>query len=184
MSFFKKLFGGGKSSSGSKATEIIESTLDGIFKVGEFDLTHAVTEDPEKITVELQGGDEELLKEKDGQLMDAFQFYVKRVLQHNIPEFKADVVFDAGGYREESSQALIELADKLKEVAIEKNKSVYIRALAPKDRKVIHQHLSNDTRVKSKSIGDGLYKKIKIFPAGLEPRKRQGDRRDSAHASE
>jgi len=184
MGFFAKLFGGGKTSSGSKATEIIEKTLDGIFKVGEFDLTFTISEDADKVVVELQGGDEEELKDKDGQLLDAFQFYIKRVLQHSIPDFKADVIFDAGGYREESSHALIELADKLKEVAIEKNKSVYIRALAPKDRKVIHQHLAGDTRVKSKSIGDGLYKKIKIFPAGLEPRKRQSDDRNSAHARE
>jgi spoIIIJ-associated protein len=182
MSFFKKLFGGGTPTAQSKATSIIEETLAGVFKTGEFDLTFTVTEEPDRVIVELQGADEGVLKDKDGQLLDAFQFYIKRVLQHNIPDFKSDVIFDAGGYREESSQALVELADKLKEVAIEKNKAVYIRALAPKDRKVVHQHLANDERVRSKSIGDGLYKKIKIFPAGLETRRRGNDNRDSAQA--
>ena len=58
----------------------------------------------------------------------------------------------------------MDLADKLKGIALEKGKSVYFRALPPKDRKVIHQYLANDQRVKSRSIGDGLFKKIKIYP--------------------
>jgi spoIIIJ-associated protein len=60
---------------------------------------------------------------------------------------------------------LIELAEKLKGIVIDKGRSVYVRALMPKDRKIVHQYLAGDERVKSKSIGDGLYKKIKIFPA-------------------
>ena len=56
------------------------------------------------------------------------------------------------------------LAEKLKNRAIDQGKSVYLRALPPKDRKIIHQFLANDDRVKSRSVGDGLYKKIKIYP--------------------
>ena len=49
-----------------------------------------------------------------------------------------------------------------------KGKPVYFRALPPRDRKVVHQYLAEDGRVKSRSIGDGLYKKIKIFPVKNE----------------
>lgn len=59
---------------------------------------------------------------------------------------------------------MIELADKLKEIALTKGKPVYFRALPPKDRKVVHQYLAEDGRVKSRSVGDGHFKKIKIFP--------------------
>ena len=58
----------------------------------------------------------------------------------------------------------VELAEKLKGIALEKGKSVYFRALPPKDRKVIHQYLAEDGRVKSRSIGEGHFKKIKIYP--------------------
>ncbi len=71
---------------------------------------------------------------------------------------------DSNDFREKSNQTLVELAEKLKEVAIERGKSVYFRALPPKDRKVIHQYLAQDERVRSKSIGEGLFKKIKIYP--------------------
>lgn len=163
MNFFRKLFGG-KSSPGTPEG-IVEETLRELFELGEFDLTANVRVDAEKVVVEVEGEDAESLKERDGQLLDAFQFFIKRVVQHQLPDSKIDLEFDTDGYREEANQALVDLAEKLKNVALEKGKSVYIRALAPKDRKVVHQYLANDERVRSKSIGDGHYKKIKIFPS-------------------
>jgi spoIIIJ-associated protein len=50
-------------------------------------------------------------------------------------------------------------------MALEKGRSVYFRALPPKDRKIIHQHLASDDRIKSRSVGEGNFKKIKIYPA-------------------
>jgi spoIIIJ-associated protein len=90
---------------------------------------------------------------------------VKRVTQHHFSDVQTNVIVDCGGYREESEAALIERAEHLKSIAIEQGKSVYYRALPPKERKVVHQYLAQDGRVKSRSLGDGLYKKIKIYPA-------------------
>ncbi len=178
MNFFKKLFGG-KPSAGS-VEDIIDSSLSEIFTLSSLDLTAHTRSEAERIVVEIEGGDTELLKEKDGQLLDALQFLLKRIVQHQFPDERVDLEFDTNGFREESNQALIELAERLKGVALEKGKSVYIRALAPKDRKVIHQHLAGDERVKSKSIGDGHYKKIKIFPVNM----RRDSREETAQTVE
>jgi spoIIIJ-associated protein len=177
MNFLKKIFGG-KSSPGTPEG-IAEQTLEDVFKIGDFDLSAKVRGDGEKIVVEVEGGDSELLKERDGQLLDALQFFIKRVVQHQLPESRVDVEFDTGGFREESNQALVDLAEKLKEVALEKGKPVYIRALAPKDRKIVHQYLADDERVRSKSIGDGHYKKIKIFPNNGNSRRDSRDAHDT-----
>jgi spoIIIJ-associated protein len=74
------------------------------------------------------------------------------------------VNLDCANFRKDAEAALIELADKLKDIALTKGKPVYFRALPPKDRKVVHQYLAEDGRVKSRSVGDGHFKKIKIFP--------------------
>lgn len=168
MSFLSKLFGGKKKAS-SDVESLISATVEGLIEKAQFELAFDVRseqnagEEP-KITVEFEGADEELLKDKEGQMIDALQLFLKRVIQHHFPEDRTEVLIDCNGYREESSQQLIELAEKLKGIALEKGKSVYFRALPPKDRKIIHQHLASDERVKSRSIGDGLYKKIKIYP--------------------
>ncbi|MAE73493.1 MAG: hypothetical protein CL675_05315 [Bdellovibrionaceae bacterium] len=108
-------------------------------------------------------------------MLDAFQLFVTRAVQHQDPEAQYQLEFDSNGFREEANDALIELAEKLKEIVVKKKKSVYFRALPPKDRKVVHQYLAEDERVKSHSVGDGLYKKIKIYPA-------RGDRRPNREA--
>jgi spoIIIJ-associated protein len=180
--FFSKIFGGGKKKEEVSGVEtLIKDTLEGVLEAGGFDLTYEVkmtTENDEPTAiVDFQGADEELLTEREGQLIESFQLYLKRVVQHHIVDDKTNIVVDCGGYREETNQALVELAEKLKGIALEKGKSVYFRALPPKDRKIIHQYLANDARVKSRSIGDGLFKKIKIYPA-------KGNFKDEAQAPE
>ncbi len=167
--FFSKLFGGKKKSEGGDVEDLVYETLGTLIQRGGFDLSFELnsgtTEAGEAtITIELSGDDQELVRDKEGQMIDALQLFVQRAVQHHFPEDKTKITIDCGGYLEESSQALVELAEKLKGIALEKGKSVYFRALPPKDRKIIHQYLANDERVKSRSIGDGLYKKIKIYP--------------------
>jgi spoIIIJ-associated protein len=165
MGLFSKLFGGKK----PDIDKVVEETIVGILSKGGFELEFELNVDKkEEITevrVDFSGADEELLKDYKGQLLDAFQLIIKRVLQHNFSDVNTNVVVDCGGYRQESEAALIERAEHLKAIVIEQGKSVYYRALPPKERKVIHQFLALDPRVKSRSLGDGLYKKIKIFPA-------------------
>lgn len=170
--FFSRIFGGGKKKSAAttEADQVIEETLRGIIDHGGFELDFEMSvaeesSEERSLTIEFTGPDSDLLKEKEGQMIDAIQLFLKRVLQHRFPDDRTNINIDCEGFREESNHALIELAEKLKAVAIERKKAVYMRALPPKDRKVIHQHLAGDERVKSRSIGDGLFKKIKIFPA-------------------
>ncbi len=167
--FFSKLFGGGSEKKEDNLESVVEATLNGILEKGNFDLSYELNltkkEDITDVKIDFSGGDEALLKDYKGQLLDAIQLIVKRVTQHHFEDLQTNVIVDCGGYREESEAALIERAEHLKTIAIEQGKSVYYRALPPKERKVIHQYLALDGRVKSRSLGDGLYKKIKIYPA-------------------
>jgi len=168
--FLSKIFGGKKKATGGGIEDVVCETLDGLIERGGFELTYDCKIETEAsgeshLQIDITGADEDLMKEREGQLIDAFQLFLQRAIQHRFAEDKTKISIDCGGYREESNQALIELADKLKGQALEKGKSVYFRALPPKDRKVIHQYLAGDDRVKSRSIGEGLYKKIKIYPS-------------------
>lgn len=168
--FFSKLFGGKSKNANSEVESLVQETLEGIIEKGQFELTfevHSSKEDDGEsvLAVEFSGADEEILKDRKGQMLDALQLLLKRVVQHHFPEDKTSITVDCGGYRDETTALLIERAENLKAIAIEQGKSVYYRALPPKDRKIVHQHLAKDPRVKSRSLGEGLYKKIKIYPA-------------------
>lgn len=163
---FGKLFGGKKKKEEADGpVGIVQDIMDNIVQLGGFNLSYDVsTLEDGTINVDLHGEDEELLTSKEGALLDAFQLYIRRAVQHQMPEDPINVNIDCANFREQANEALIALAEKLKDIALTKGKSVYFRALPPKDRKVIHQHLAEDGRVKSRSVGEGHFKKIKIYP--------------------
>jgi len=196
--FFSKLFGGKKKtgasdspSNSSSTVDLVKDIMKGLVEKGSFELEYTVRSEGataagiEEISVELSGKDEELLTEKEGAFLDSLQLFIKRAIQHQRPDARVNVNFDCNGYREESSKELVELAEKLRDKALEQGRSVYLRALPPKDRKIVHQHLANDDRVRSRSVGDGLYKKIKIYPAkstGARDADFDSGRGDDGHA--
>ena len=172
MGFLQKIFGGGKSGSYKDGMNLVETVLRGTLDRANLDISFDLKESEENgkllLEVDFYRQDEKLFTGKDGALLDAFQKILKRAIQNHFPEDNILVNCDCNNFRENANQGLIELAERLKQRAIDQGKSVYLRALAPKDRKVIHQFLASDERVKSRSIGDGLYKKIKIYPVKNE----------------
>jgi spoIIIJ-associated protein len=166
MAIFEKLFGSRKKEVKEGPINLLDEVLDGLVNISGLDLAYEISKSPTdgEFNIEFTGADEEMLTGKEGQLLDAFQLYLKRVVQHQIPDEKININVDCAGFRQQANDELIELANKLREIALAKGKSVYFRALSPKDRKTIHQYLADDGRVKSRSVGEGHFKKIKIYP--------------------
>ncbi|MBX7230646.1 MAG: hypothetical protein K1X29_01040 [Bdellovibrionales bacterium] len=166
MSFFGKLFGGKKKNDLSSSPQgLLNELVINLLKHSGLELSFEIQRsESEALLVDFFGKDEEYLTNKEGQLLDAFQLFLKRVVQHQFPDEKVSVDVDCADFRKQANQDLIDMADKLKEMAVNKGRSVYIRALAPKDRKFIHQYLAEDGRVRSRSVGEGHFKKIKIIP--------------------
>jgi len=163
MTLFGKLFGKKKKEDGPEA--LVDGVLSQLLQLSQLELSYDIkTLEDGTIHVDMFGKDEELLTTKEGQLLDALQLYVRRALQHQMPDSQVNVDLDSANFREQANAALIDLAEKLKGIALSKGRSVYFRALPPKDRKVIHQYLAEDGRVKSRSVGEGHFKKIKIYP--------------------
>lgn len=177
---FSKLFGR-KEEKKAGPEDLVEGILGEIINLARFDLEFEMrTLTDGSIHVNIFGDDEEMLTSKEGQLLDALQLYVRRAVQHQDPEQNLNVNLDCSNFREQANEALIQLAEKLKGIALDKGKPVYFRALPPKDRKVIHQYLAEDGRVKSRSIGEGHFKKIKIYPVN----EKEGNPVDSENQDE
>lgn len=169
MNFIGKLFGGGgDKKSYKKPKDLIESVLNTLIEKGGFDLSFDIEElSDQKVKAykaNFYGADEGMLTNKDGMLLDALQLFVKRTLQHNFADEPVNITCDANDFRAQESKYLESMIDKLKKKVLDQGRSVYVKALPPKERRIVHQFLAKDERVKSKSIGDGHFKKIKIYP--------------------
>lgn len=165
MNLLSKIFGGSGSEKKNEVETFIENKMQTLLDKSGIKLSFdiKVSEDGKKILLDLYGEDEAMAKDRDAQLLDGFQLFLKRALQHSFPEEKASIIVDCDSYREQADDELYELAEKLKGLVIKKKKAVYFRALPPRERKLVHQYFSEDKRFKTKSVGEGVYKKIKIF---------------------
>lgn len=168
--FFSKIFGLNNKEGHSEAdtpARLIEDVLEEVIYIAELDLDFDIRTIDEKgkeiLEIDLFGADEELLFDKDGALLDAFQLYLKRVVQHQMEESSIILRIDSKGFREDVEKRLVEMVDKSVERVLSEGKSTYLKAMAPKDRRVVHQYLAANGRVKSRSVGDGHFKRVKVY---------------------
>ena len=164
---FTKVFSKEKSAISSEIIDFTEEKLEGVIKAGRFNLSYTIFQEKEdSILVELDGEDESLLKKRGGQFLDAFQFFIKKTIQHKFPGEKVPLHFDSKGFRDHSYQDLLSMVDRLKNLALRNKKSVYLKPLPPRERRMVHRHLSDDARIKTQSVGNDYYKKVRIIPLG------------------
>ncbi len=129
---------------------------------------------PAKVLIEADGNAvsctieselEEVLIGKDGKTLDSMQYLLRKMIARRIPH-RLRLSVDVGNYRERRREELkvkaVELAAQVKK----DGKTQVIPALSPSERRVVHMTLQSDKEIRSRSVGDGLFKKILIYKPG------------------
>jgi len=111
----------------------------------------------------VEGEDAGLLIGKQGQTLEALQYLVTKIVAKQSQR-KPRVIIDIESYRERHKQTLIEMALRQGEKAKRSGKPVTLNPMNAHDRRIVHLALQPDKDVKTKSRGEGLYKKIIIYP--------------------
>ncbi len=115
------------------------------------------------IQLVVEGEDVGLLIGKQGQTLEALQYLVTKIVAKQTQR-KPRVIIDIESYRERHKQTLIEMALRQGEKAKRSGKPVTLNPMNAHDRRIVHLALQPDKEVKTKSRGEGLYKKIIIYP--------------------
>ncbi|MDD5758477.1 MAG: Jag N-terminal domain-containing protein [Desulfobulbaceae bacterium] len=153
----------------------IKELLATLLRLMDFTAEISITASGDKVTAHISTeGDADRIIGRDGSTLDAIQYLLRKIVSQKFSE-KINLDLDAGNYREDRQKELeslaLELADKVRETG----KSQIISALNPAERRIVHIALQDDTTIRSSSIGDGLFKKIRIALPG------QGRKRSSHH---
>jgi spoIIIJ-associated protein len=115
------------------------------------------------IALTIEGDKSGLLIGRKGKTLDALQFIVNKIVNKNL-ENKVRVVVDSENYRQRRKESLIQLALRMGDRAKRIGKPVTTNALNPRERRIIHLALKEDENLNTKSTGEGLLKKVVIFP--------------------
>jgi spoIIIJ-associated protein len=105
----------------------------------------------------------------EGRTLDSLQYLLRKMVARHLPE-RIMLALNAGDFRERRTEELkvraVELAAQVKV----DGKTQAIPALNPSERRVVHMVLQDDKGVRSRSVGEGLFKKVLIYKSGKSRR--------------
>lgn len=134
-----------------------------LIKKSHLDLSVRISFKKPYLTISFSGKDENLLLANNNALLYSFEQIIKTYLIQKV-EVHRGLKYSVKCYKNSKNQKskLLDLADKLKKKVIKDQKSQLFKSLSPSDRRIIHQHFSEDKDVKTISIGDGKFKQIEL----------------------
>ncbi len=125
----------------------------------------------------ISGPHEEHIVGPEGRILDSLQYLLRKMVSRHLPD-KIMLALNAGDFRERRAEELKVRAVELAELVKADGKTQAIPALNPSERRVVHMILQEDKGVRSRSVGEGLFKKVLIYKPGKNrrpvSRKRRG----------
>ena len=152
------------------STEISEDTItlgkETLQKIVDFisnDAVISVSQNEGKLVYEVTGGKTAVLIGKRGQTLEAMQYILEKIInKQNEKRIRVEV--DIEGYLQSQRERLEKLAYRLSEKVKKTGKPVTAGQFNAHDRRIIHISLKEDREVRTHSVGEGYYRKLKIYP--------------------
>jgi len=139
--------------------DVLQKIIDSITE----DAKIAIDERPNKTIFNVVGGNSALLIGKRGKTLEAIQLIVEKVINKQN-EKRSRTLVDIEGYMEKRNSYLKSLAKRLADKCKRFGKPMSLEEMNAHDRRIIHITLKRDKEVSTSSKGEGVLRKIVIFP--------------------
>lgn len=161
---------------GGETLEIVQAEVTRLVELMGFPSTVEVSAKGLSVSCSVKGEFEEELAGPEGKTLDSIQYLVRKIVARKCSE-RLRISINVGDFRERRLEELKVRAVELAKMVKESGKTQVLPALNPSERREIHMVLQEDKDVRSRSVGDGLFKKILIYKPGKGNR---GGRRKNA----
>ncbi len=148
---------------GGPVVKIAKKTLEDILRLLEIPSNVEGYEESDRILLNIQGDGSGLLIGRKGQTLDALEYLINKIV-HREDEQKKRIVIDTENYRARRKESLVNLARRLGEKVKKQGRPVTISPMNPHDRRIIHLALQNDKGLRTRSAGNGLFRRLIISP--------------------
>jgi spoIIIJ-associated protein len=145
--------------------DTIRDVILNIFKKMEIDCRITdIKEGESKVYVELESKNSSgLIIGRKGKTLESLQFMVNLIVNHKTESDKK-IILDIESYRAKRERALRKMSKDIAFKVIKSGKPWTLEPMNPFERRLIHLTLQNDSRVTTKSEGQGIYRKVTIMP--------------------
>lgn len=160
---------------GQQATADLRRFLDCFVRESGLDLRYAISEPAtggqggeEGITVSLSGPDQDLLLERNGELLLALEHIAHRWLRLD-PSLHDRVRLDCGTFRATRLEELKLSARVAAQRVRETGQPFRFNPMSSRERRIIHLELNSAADVRTMSEGSGDRRQLVIYPASRKP---------------
>lgn len=135
--------------------------LEKILKEGNFSVSTSETMQDDAVRYILSGEDTALFTEDKGRLLDSIQHILVKSVNKNT-EQGINIVVDADDFKKEREDYIKSYVAKICTTVRKTNRPYILKPLNPSERRIVHILVKAEGDLTSESIGDGLYKKVKV----------------------
>lgn len=122
---------------------------------------YLIEENDEKVVIEIESPDTALIIGKQGQTLESIQTLANVVMNRSSKKW-TKILIDIEDYRRRRERNLNYVANKVASQVKRTKRPVLLEPMNPFERRIIHLALQDDESINTESIGDGVYKKIKV----------------------
>jgi spoIIIJ-associated protein len=157
--------------------EAVKADINQLLDLMGFPSVVTVSQDGDSLLGHIDGDHVKDIIGEEGRTLDSLQYLLRKMFSKKF-SFKIILNLDAGDFRANRLQNLTDLSIKYAAEVKESGKTRAIPSLNPSERRVVHMALQNDKDIRSRSVGEGLFKKVLIYRPGKG--KKNGRKRRSS----
>jgi len=114
--------------------------------------------------LDITGVDLNRLVGRRGETLASLQ-YITRLITSRELQRRSEVIVDVEGYKARRAAALHALALRMAEESVRTNRTIPLEPMPPHERRIIHLALRGRQDVVTKSVGEGVSRKVTIVPS-------------------
>ncbi len=124
-------------------------------------ISYTISYEQEFLNVNIKGENSSKLIGYRGDVLNSLQTIISMIANKNCSS-RVRVTLNIGNYKEKRQKSLEELADKISKTVLKTGKSITLEPMVAYERKIIHNRLQLNDKVKTYSIGEEPYRKVVI----------------------
>lgn len=124
-------------------------------------ISYTISYEQEFLNVNIKGENSSKLIGYRGDVLNSLQTIISMIANKNCSS-RVRVTLNIGDYKEKRQKSLEELADKISKTVLKTGKSITLEPMVAYERKIIHNRLQLNDKVKTYSIGEEPYRKVVI----------------------
>ena len=116
-----------------------------------------------ELYIEIKSDEGGILIGKQGRTLESLQTLISRMVNKQVKK-PVGIILDIADYKRRRVDSLTKMASRLGDRVKKTGKEVAVGPFSAHDRRIIHITLKEDPSLKTESLGEGEWKKIKIIP--------------------